>query len=115
MVLWEQGSRATPQSTAVDPVINRRSFDSREDFMKFYADGRLRQRRWPLQRDDMSPRRPQKPLAASAVRRTSATTSSRWQPARRSRKSPLHHAGAGLGSGGLAEPRANRRALLLLL
>jgi len=27
-------------------------------------------RRWPLQRDDMSPRRRQKPLAASAVRRT---------------------------------------------
>jgi hypothetical protein len=33
-------------------------------------DGRPRQRRWPLQRDDMSPRRRQKPLAASAVRRT---------------------------------------------
>ena len=38
----------------------------------------------------MSPRRPQKPLAAGAVRRTSATRSLRWQPARRSRKLPLH-------------------------
>ena len=36
------------------------------------------------------PRQLQKPLAASAVRRTSATRSWRWQPARRSRKSPLH-------------------------
>ena len=45
------------------------------------AHGRLRQRRWPLQRDDMSPRRPQKPLAAGAVRRISVTRSLRWQPA----------------------------------
>src|ERR1700730_1285363 len=44
----------------------------------------------PARRHEPTTTRPQKPLAASAVRRTSATRSSRWQPARRSRKSPLH-------------------------
>jgi len=53
---------------------------------------RLRQRSQSLQRDDTGarPRRLQNPLAANTVRRTSATRSLRWQPARRSRKSPLH-------------------------
>jgi hypothetical protein len=35
VVLWSR-VRATQQSTAVDPVNNRRSFDSQEAFMKFY-------------------------------------------------------------------------------
>ena len=52
---------------------------------------RLRLRSQLLQRGDTGarPRRLQNPLAANTVRRTSATRSLRWQPARRSRKSPL--------------------------
>jgi hypothetical protein len=44
----------------------------------------------PARRHGARPRRLQNPLAANTVRRTSATRSLRWQPARRSRKSPLH-------------------------
>jgi hypothetical protein len=71
---------------------------------------RLRQRSQSLQRDDTGarPRRLQNPLAANTVRRTSATRSLRWQPARRSRKSPLHARAARANHVGAALSRHKR-------
>jgi hypothetical protein len=73
-------------------VCSRVTARARRQNSRPQPERRLRQRRQPLQRDDTGarPRRLQKPLAANAVRRTSATRSLRWQPARRSRRSPPH-------------------------
>jgi len=76
-------------------------FDIRPDGMVHVPDRRPQprhrpqQRRRPRQRDHAGARAllPQNQLAASSPRRPSAIRSLPWQPARRSRKSPLHAGG----------------------